>query len=117
MTYDSLDPRPNPFLSRQPTVDDAWAVQDNNKGKGRSEESLTDEEYAMRLQQDEWEEAKQIMEDFALADSLDEGGGKCASSFGLTDQIAAEHRRALLALFSKGGLPGPSGSHDSSLSR
>ncbi|KAF8063957.1 hypothetical protein FPV67DRAFT_194747 [Lyophyllum atratum] len=83
------------------------------KGKGRaddyiSDDTLSDEAYAIKIQEEFVQEAFRAMEDFRLAKSLAEGTQGGYTSYNIVDQVAVDHLRVFLTMPINADKPGSS---------
>ncbi|GLB44299.1 hypothetical protein LshimejAT787_1602290 [Lyophyllum shimeji] len=86
-----------------------------SKGKGRADDhtsdaSLSDEEYALKIQKEFLQDTLRVMEDFRLARSLGAGGETVHQHSNIVDRTALDYLRVLLttpATTSKLGSPPP----------
>jgi hypothetical protein len=92
-------------------LDDIEEVNHTRKGKNRANASPSNEEYAFQIQREQLEGSLRIIEDYRFAKSLDlalETDVGYLMAVTITEQAAAEDRRAALALSRGEPLPRPS---------
>ena len=109
LDFNQYDPE-TALLIAQLQLEDTLEISKGRKGKGREDQTLSDEELAFRLASEEFVSMKQMYEDYNLAKSLNDAIDQDATileAHRVMEEAAAADRRAAELLSRGQALPEP----------